>query len=222
MKQVGSSDVLLDICTQRDYLCNWGNRACTNAAPAAENIRQLMVMARWTKLPMLSCVEVRRPDEVRGCVRPDCVLGSRGQEKVGSTLLPRRIIVESDNRLCVPLDILASFQQAIFAKRHRDPFTNPKLDRLLTEMPAQRFVLFGVATECAVRLTALGLLLRGRRVAIIADACGHWNQGESEMALRQLVAKGCELIATDVYVAAQLSAAGFGRPRRGPRRTVAA
>ena len=75
---------------------------------------------------------------MRGLRNPHCVLGTLGQQKLRFTLLPRRVVVESDNRLCVSLDLLTRFQQAILSKRHRDPFTNPKLDRLLTEMPTQR------------------------------------------------------------------------------------
>jgi nicotinamidase-related amidase len=204
VKQVLKSDVLVDVCTQWDYLDNFGNRPCGNAAAVAGNLRHLIATARWLKLPVLSCAEVRRPDEVRGLARPDCVYGTRGHEKLGCTLLPRRVVIESDNRLCVPLDILERFQQAILAKRHRDPFTNPKLDRLLTEMPAERFVVFGVSLEVSIRLLALGLLLRGRRVAIVPDACGYWNQSEADMSLRQLTAKGCELLSTERFIQSAL------------------
>jgi nicotinamidase-related amidase len=96
-------------------------------------------------------------------------------------------------------------QQLIFIKTHRDPFTNPKLDRLLTEMPAERFVLFGAGLECSLRLLALGLLLRGRRVAVAHDACGYWHTEEADMTLRQLAAKGCEIIATRQLIEQSLS-----------------
>jgi nicotinamidase-related amidase len=206
VNQVGISDVLVDVCTQWDYLDTRGNRPCGNAERVAANLRHLMATARWLKLPVLSCSEVRRPDEVRGLDRPDCVYGTRGFNKLNCTLLPRRIQIESDNRLCVPLDIFDSFQQAILSKRHRDPFTNPKLDRLLTEVPAQRFVIWGVSLEMSIRLLALGLLLRGRRVGIVHDACGHWNYGEADMSLRQLAAKGCELLSTERFIQSALAA----------------
>ena len=181
-----------------------------------------MATARWLKLPVLSCTEARRPDEVRGLDRPDCVYGTRGHDKLGCTLLPRRVVVESDNRLCVPLNLFEDVQQAILTKRHRDPFTNPKLDRLLTEMPAQRFIVFGVSLETSIRLLVLGLLLRGRPGAIVHDACGYWNQGEADMSLRQLSAKGCELLSTERFIQSALAAR---RPtpylREGKNRFVA-
>lgn len=217
-----ANDVFVDICTQRDYLSPHGAHPCLNADVVGRNLKRLIAYARWEKVPTLSCVDARRPDEVRGLTLRECVLGSAGQAKVPCSLLPRRVVVESDNSLAVPLDLLEHYQQAILVKRHRDPFTNPKLDRLLTEMPAGRFMIFGVPLEASIRLLVLGLLLRGRKVGVISDACGFWNQGDAEMALRQLDAKGCVLQTTDEYIQSSLARNGRPatiRPRR--RRSVA-
>lgn len=216
------SDVFVDICTQLDYLGEDGVRRVKNARDVLPALRRLMAVARWEKLPTISCVDARSPDEVRGVRNPECVVGSRGQAKLLCTLLPARSVVESDNCLCVPLDLFERFQQLLFVKRHRDPFTNPKLDRILTEMPARRFVIFGVPLESSVRLMALGLLLRSRRVALIRDACGFWNDPEAEMTLRQLEAKGCEILDSDSYARHALRQRNLNyRGRPGPRRSVA-
>ncbi len=213
------ADVFVDLCTQRDYLAPNGARPVLNLHRAIPNIKHVVAFARWSGGPLLSCVDVRRPADVRGLPHPDCVLGTAGQSKLACTLLPARITVDSDNCLCVSLDLFQHYQQAILSKEHRDPFTNPKLDRLLTELPARRFVVFGVALETTVRLLALGLLLRHRRVAVVYDACGWWNQEDGEMALRQLSAKGCELLSAQQVVE---SAVRAGRsPLRTRRRSVA-
>jgi nicotinamidase-related amidase len=184
------------MCTQRDYLASDGASPSLNASQIMPNLKHLMAFARWARVPTLSCVDVRRPGDVRGLPRSQCVLGTPGQQKVSFTLLPDRVLIDSDNCLCVSLDVLQQHQQAILAKEHRDPFTNPKLDRLLTELPIRRFVVFGISLEASVRLLGLGLLLRHRRVAVVYDACGWWNFEDGEMALRQLSAKGCELLTT--------------------------
>jgi len=219
VSRVGKRDVFVDLCTQRDYLSPAGARPAVNANEVITNLRHLMAFARWAHVPTLSCMELRRPDEVRGVPRAECVLGTPGQEKMRCTLLPQRVLVESDNRVCVALDLLDSCQQAIFIKRHRDPFTNPKLDRLLTEMPARRFVVFGVALEVSLRLLALGLLLRKRRVVLVHDACAFWNAGEADMALRQLAAKNCTMMSTHELISSSLvrrrpSSNGNGNGRR--------
>lgn len=214
MIDLGKSDVLVDLCTQRDYLLPEGARVAANAPQMLPNFKRLMAYARWAKLPTLSCIDVRRPDEARGARNAACVLGAPGQQKLCAALLPNRVMIECDNCLCVALDVLKAYQQAIFTKCHRDPFTNPKLDRLLTEMPARRFIVCGVALEESVRLLTLGLLLRERKVALVRDACGHWNAGEADMALRQMAAKGCEVLSADEYIRAGLTT----RPLLAPLR----
>lgn len=200
MVQLRESEVFLDVCTQRDYLAPDGARRISNAGVVAQNLKHLMAFSRWANIPTLSCVEVHRFDEVRGRPNPACVLGTPGLQKLACSVLPRRVVLESDNFLCVPLDIFKHYQQAILVKTQRDPFANPKLDRLLTELPTTRFVLFGVALESNLRLLSLGLLLRHRSVTLISDACGYWTEGDADMTLRQLAAKGCQLLTTHEFL----------------------
>jgi len=200
----GLPDVWLDLCTQRDYLSPDGARPVLNVREILPNIKHLMALARWAKLPTLSCVDGCRPEAVRGIPRPCCVLGTLGQRKIHFSLLPDHVWIDGDNHLCVPLDVLQQHQQVILLKQHRDPFTNPKLDRLLTEMSVRRFYVFGVALEVSVRLLVLGLLLRNRRVTLVRDACGYFHAGEADMALRQLAAKGCEILPTAEVVRKKL------------------
>ena len=187
------SDVFLDVCTQRDYLGSRGTHRAINADRALANIKHLMAFARWASIPTLSCVDVCRAHDPYGTHTPYCVAGTEGQRKVRYSLLPDRVVVESDNCLCVSLDLFQQHQQAILVKEHRDPFTNPKLDRLLTELRTRRYIIFGVSLETSIRLLVLGLLLRHRKVTLVADACGYWSVAEADMALRQLAAKGCQL-----------------------------
>lgn len=215
MNGLAQSDILIDICTQRDYLSPGGALRACNADEVARNVKHLMALARWAHTPTLSCVDVHRADEMRGVAHPHCIVGTLGQKKIGCTLMPNHTVIDCDNRLCVPLDVLSHYQQAILSKHHRDPFTNPKLDRLLTEMPAGRFVIFGVGLEGSLKLLVLGLLLRGRRVALVHDACAYWNASDAEMALRQLAAKGCEILNTSQWVT--LSRATQSSPRRRNR-----
>jgi nicotinamidase-related amidase len=206
-------DIVVDVCTQRDYLACNGAHPCANSAQILPNIKRLMALIRWSGIPTLSCVDARRPSDVRGLPQPDCVLGTPGQRKLSCTLLPDHVQINSDNCLCVSLDLLQEHQQAVLAKGHRDPFTNPKLDRLLTEVAGRRFLVFGVGLEASIRLLALGLILRHRKVAVVHDACGWWDAEQGGMALRQMSAKGCVLISTD-----ELIQSVFHRYKRNGRR----
>ncbi len=218
----GLTDVLLDVCTQRDYLCCDGARRNVNADQVVTNVKHLMAFARWAKVPTISCVDGCRPDAARGLPNPCCVLGTPGYRKIQFSLLPDRVMVESDNRLCISLDILKQHQQAILVKQHRDPFTNPKLDRLLTEMATRRYVVFGVSLESSIRLLGLGLLLRGRRVTVVHDACGFWNAMEADMSLRQMLAKGCDIMSTQELIRSKLAQLNERARRRLSQRRVVA
>ncbi len=220
MRSVRKPDVFVDMCTQRDYLASDGAHPTANAQAVRGNLKRLMALARWAKVPTISCIDTRRPQEVCGTGMANCVAGTQGQRKLSMTLLPSRVVVDSDNCLCVSLELLERYQQAILTKVHRDPFTNPKLDRLLTELPNRRFVVFGVSLEASVRLVALGLMLRHRKVTLVHDACGWWDAEEGEMTVRQLAAKGAELITTQQLIEATLARY---RPARAAlrRRSVA-
>ena len=50
--------------------------------------------------------------------------------------------------------------------------------------------------EDAVKAMALGLLQRGKKVRIIVDALGSLNQGEAQLAVRKMAAKGAKLCHT--------------------------
>ncbi len=198
-------DVLLDVCIQRAYLDENQPQRCQNAPQVILNVKHVMAYARLAKLPVVSCVDVDCANRIgAGYVRvaPDL---APVQRKAPFSLLPQHAVVESDNSLALPLDALRSYQQVIFTKVHRDPFTNPKLDRLLTEAPARRFVIFGVPLENTVRMLALGLLRRRRRVVVLADTCGYWNVQEADMTLRQLSVKGCELLTARQYIGTSLA-----------------
>ena len=111
----------------------------------------------------------------------------------------------SANKNALPADLLLTYRQVILHKRCADPFDEPRIERLLSEVQADEFVLIGAGTEDAIRATAIGLLHRGKKVSIIVDALGSRNTGEAKLALRKMKAKGAKLIMTrDVAGASKL------------------
>jgi nicotinamidase-related amidase len=220
MPKVPKWDVLVALSTQRAYLDAGSADRCTNADIIVPNIRRLTALARWSRLPLVTCVDDRS-------LRP---AGNGSAPGNGSRIPPLEhlptfmrladsTVVESDNCLCIALDILSRHRHVVFTKSHRDPFTNPKFDRLMTEMRARRFVLFGLPLESSIRLLALGLLRRGRSVVVVHDACGFWDCDEAMMVARQLEVKGCKLASTEELVRFERRRLGH-RVRLG-RRSVA-
>jgi nicotinamidase-related amidase len=179
-----------------------------------------MAYARWSRTPVLTCVDTHRPHDIGDNYVLAAGDGSPVERMLPGTLLPRHRVVESDNCLSMSLDVLVQTQQAIFTKVHKDPFTNPKFDRLLTEMPTRRFVVFGVPLESTLRLLVLGLIMRGRRVLLIEDACGFFRDAEAAMTLRQLSVKGAQVQTATEYVRESMMQLTQRRVRRR-RRDVA-
>lgn len=194
-------EVLVDLCVQREYLDPAARNRCINAQQIASNVKHLVALARLYKLPVLSCVDVAYPPpngKKSGMRIP--FHGVPDARKPAYALVHDTAVIESDNWPCVSLDVFERHQQVILTKCHSDPFTNPKLDRLLTEMAASRFVVFGLPVETSVRMAVLGLIRRGREVSLVHDACGWFHDAEAAMALRQLHVKGCQLLSTEAYV----------------------
>ncbi|MFO0973243.1 MAG: isochorismatase family cysteine hydrolase [Phycisphaerae bacterium] len=196
-RRKGFDRVLLDLNTQCDYLLPSGAAPVVNRAGLISNIRKLFEWARSCGVPVISSLNAHRPDEPVNGMPRHCVDRTPGQKKLPFTLLPRRILLDGDNTLDLPHDLLGRYRQVVFAKRSRDLLSNPKADRLLTEMPESHVIIFGVLTEYCVKATVLGLLTRRRNVVVVSDACGHWNAPEAELAMRQMDAKGAFLIPTD-------------------------
>jgi len=189
-KAVTWNRVLVDVCTQRDYLEPGAILQVANRDEFLANLRLLFGWATATRVPVVSIIESHRPTEPINGSPLHCIDGTLGQWKPNFTLLEPRILVEADNYLCLPPDLRKNYRQLLFRKRTRDVLSNPKTDRFLTQLRAQEFIIVGVGVERAIRGLALGLLARHKTVTVVRDACGYWSAADGELAILQLVAKG--------------------------------
>ena len=200
-RRKGCDRVLIDLNTQCDYFLARGAVPVANRSDVIPNIRRLFEWARHWSVPVISSLDAHRADEPFNGVPRHCIDRTPGQRKLPFTLLPRRILLDGDNTLDLPPDILSRYRQIIFAKRSRDLLGNPKADRLLTDMNVTHQIVFGVLSEHCVKATVLALLTRQRNVVVVRDACGHWNGNEAELALRQIEAKGAYMTTTEQIIA---------------------
>ena len=188
--------VLVDINTQKDFLLADGGACIRNHRRVLAHIRRMMAWARTRTIPTISTCEVY-PDGGSHNGDPQyCIDGTLGQEKISYTLMENRITFPADGNTDLPRDMLRRYQQIILQKRCVDPFDEPRIDRLLSELCAAEFVLIGTCAEGAVKAAALGLLQRDKRVAVIVDAVGYHDSREAKMAFRKMEAKGARLIET--------------------------
>jgi len=187
--------VLIDINTQRDFFLAGGNACIRNHRRVLGRIRRIMAWARRNNIPIISICEIQpnhNGENQIGC----CIEGTDGQKKLRYTLLSNRLSFVADDSTDLPTDLLQRYRQIIFHKRSPDPFDEPRIERLLSELRADDFILIGASTEGAVKATALGLLQRGKRVRVVVDASGLHNKKDAKLALRKMEAKGAKLIET--------------------------
>jgi len=183
--------VLVDINTQRDFLLANGNACIRNHRRVLGHIRRMMAWARTNEVPIISTCEVSANGNSR--IAYD---NGNGFAKIPYTLHSNRLSFSADNNTDIPQDILRRYKQVILPKRCVDPFAEPRIDRLLSEVRAGEFILIGTTTEGAVQAMALGLLQRHKTVSVIVDAVGARDNHEAKMAIRKMEAKGASIIET--------------------------
>ncbi len=195
MVKTRRKQVLIDVNTQRDFLLAGGKACIRNHRRVLAHIRRVMAWARRKNIPIISTCDVY-PNNNHEEENHHCVDGTDGQKKIHYTLLQNRATFPADGSTDLPRDMMRQYKQIIFHKRCVDPFDEPRIDRLLSEVRASEFVLIGACAEDAVKATALGLLQRGKKVAVVVDAVGSRNKKDAQMALRKMQAKGARLIET--------------------------
>lgn len=186
--------MLIDIDTQRDFLLAGGHACVWNHSEVLANIRRVIAWARREEVSVISTAEVRAngAETKMGY----CIDGTNGQRKIRYTLLPERASFPADDQNALPTDLLRAHRQIILHKRCTDPFEEPRIERLLSELRVDEFILIGAAAEEAVVATALGLLHRGKSVTVVVDALGAHDRKEAKLAVRKMRAKGALLIST--------------------------
>jgi nicotinamidase-related amidase len=152
----------------------------------------------WAKRENIRIISINGINgNTNGCSNADYYLDcTDAPKKIRYTLLGNRTSFPAGDSNFVPVDLLQTYRQVILHKRCIDPFDEPKIERLLSEIQADEFILIGVGAEDAVKATALGLLQRGKSVRVVVDALGSHNVREAKMALRKMKIKGAKLIAT--------------------------
>jgi nicotinamidase-related amidase len=187
--------VLIDVNTQNDFLLASGNACTRNHRRILVNVRRIMAWARVRNVPVISMSEIY-PNNNGFSACGYCVDGTEGQKKIHYTLLSNRISFPAETNTDLPRDVMRQYRQIILHKRCVDPFEEPRIERLLSEVQANEFILIGASAEGAVQATVLGLLQRGKKVSIVTDAVGSYNKREAKMAFRKMRAKGAKLTET--------------------------
>lgn len=169
--------VFIDVDAQIDFLFPAGGLYAAGAEKIVPAIRQLNRHAAAHGIPVIATTDAHTENDAEFRQwPPHCVVGTTGQLKAQDTLLEKRIVIPNS-----PVEIkVAGAQQIVVEKQTLDVFTNVNMDRLLDALEGESYVVYGVVTEYCVRYAAMGLLGKGRPVAVVTDAVQTLNPADAK------------------------------------------
>jgi len=163
--------VFVDVDTQIDFLFPAGALYVPGAERLLPSIARLNHFAAAQGIPLISTADAHSEDdpEFRQWP-PHCVAGTIGQRK--------------------PAETMVGVGQIIVEKQALDVFSNPDFPALLGSLAADRYVVYGVATDYCVRCAVTGLLATGKPVALVTDAIAAVNPEAGARTLAEFIARG--------------------------------
>jgi nicotinamidase/pyrazinamidase len=169
--------VFVDVDTQIDFLFPAGALYVPGAERLLPAIARLNHFAAAQGIPLVSTMDAHSEDdpEFRQWP-PHCVAGTTGQLKPSETLVAGQIAA-----------------QVIVEKQTLDAFANPDFAALLDRLEADRYVVYGVATDYCVRCAITGLLATGKPVALVSDAIAAVNPEDGARTIAEFTARGGSL-----------------------------
>jgi nicotinamidase/pyrazinamidase len=184
--------VFVDVDTQLDFLFPSGALYVPGGERILGTIGRLNSHAAAHGIPVLSTTDAHSANDPEFVSwPPHCVAGTLGQRKPSVTLVEKRVVVSNSDGAFS----LAGAQQIVLEKQTIDAFATRTLRRVLDDLQADRFVVYGVVTEICVLCAARGLLARGKQVAIVSDAIQALSAEKAKQALAEIRGLGGEICA---------------------------
>jgi nicotinamidase/pyrazinamidase len=191
--------VFVDVDTQRDFLDRDGALFISGSEAIRPNLARLTRFARDRGIPILATACAHAPGDPEFAVfPPHCLVGTSGQTRIEETAWPDGPVFSADEELPE-----SGLPHLTINKREYDVFSVPEIDQIL-EIYAQKtptFVVYGVATDYCVKCAVEGLLARGKKVALVADAVRAVDPSSESDLLTRFTQAGALLTITDVVCA---------------------
>lgn len=204
--------VYFDVDTQQDFMDVKG----AMYLPDAESIRsRIAVMTSWSlakEIPVIGTVDyhygtekyAHREHELErnnGPFPDHCMIGTWGAEKIPETICarpvqyaPHRLDNTVDDR-----DIGPDLRDyaVYFEKQKTDAFSNPALERFITERNVTEAIVYGVATDICVLQAITGLQERGVKCYVLYDAVIGTSRAADTYAIKKITERGAVLQSMD-------------------------
>jgi nicotinamidase/pyrazinamidase len=203
--------VFWDVDTQRDFMEPGGALYVPGAEHIVSNLRRLTDHARRQGITVVASVcdhsgtddEISATPDFHRTFPPHCLHGTRGQEKISATSCRDPVLIEHRAYTADELHALVPPRGGaiVITKHALDVFTNPATATLLRVLDPDPVVVYGVAMDFCVDLTAMGLARRGRRVTCIEDAMRAVDRAAGVRCAARWRAAGVEITTTDAILA---------------------
>ncbi len=187
--------IVIDVDTQRHFFLDNSPICIHDHLNVLANINKVMAWVRMRHIHMISTVQIFHKNII---YRNSNILEGLSLKNIKRTLNNKHISFDATDYTDLSGRILRQYNQVILHKRCFDPFEEPRVERILTELIADEFILIGALAEGAMKATALGLLHRQKKVTVLVNATGSLNVASGKLALRHMKAMGARLIDTKV------------------------
>jgi nicotinamidase/pyrazinamidase len=185
--------VFFDVDTQLDFLFPAGALAIPGAERIVPALGELTRLAVARGIQIISTADAHTEDDPEFKIwKPHCVADTVGQMKTAGTTAGGALVVPMAE-WHVKAGETKLPAQVIIEKQSIDCFTNPNLSPLLKAIGADRYVVYGVATEHCVQGALTGLLSTGAQVELVEDAVCGIDPAQVKATLARLVAAGGKL-----------------------------
>ena len=195
--------IFWEVDVQADFMLPGGNLYVPGAEKLLPNIRRLTDAARQGQVFLVShgCFHTPHDPEFK-MFPPHCVKGTPGAELVPEALTQKVVRVPNVPEAKLPSD-LSQYQQVLLEKQTLNIFESRHADELVEKLGDRaEFVVFGVVTEYCVSFAVKGLLQRGRRVAVVADAIETLKREDGQATIDELQRLGARLTTTSQALSA--------------------
>ncbi len=177
--------------------------------PGAEKITPtLTLLTQWAAdhgVLVVASADAHQPDDEEFAVYPPhCLADTPGQRKIPETTLSPQFVIP--NRAGATLPEPAGYSQIVLEKQAFDVFTNPNAEIFLGLLGKPEVLLYGVVTEICVSAAAHGLLDRGYRVTLVADATHYLNQKKGRAFLEEFQASGGRVVNSAEWLGSRTAA----------------
>ena len=184
--------IFFDVDNQIDFLYPAGALYVPGAEDLVKGVAELTNFASANQIQIISTADAHSENDPEfKAWKPHCVVETTGQRKAVGTLLPNAAVLSTaPNAFEAAANTFINAPQIIVEKQNIDCFTNPNLRPLLTQLKAERYVVYGVVTEVCVRCAVLGLLETGARVELVTDAIKSLSQEAERETIKEFEARG--------------------------------